>query len=187
MKYLIVGLGNIGAEYENTRHNAGFKVLDALANEFGVTFTSSKLVNLAVAKFKGKTLVLIKPTTYMNASGKAVRYYMQAEKIPLENLMVVVDDLALPYGKLRMKSKGSDGGHNGLKDIQACIETQEYTRLRFGIANDYRKGGQVDYVLGEWTKEEKVTFDERVKTATEFIKDFVTIGTERTMCLMNNK
>ena len=187
MKYLIAGLGNPGEKYENTRHNVGFKVLDVLASELNGKFQSKKLADVAEVKFKGRTLVLIKPTTYMNLSGKAVNYYLQAEKIPLENLLVITDDLALPFGKLRMKGKGSDGGHNGLKDIQATLNSQLYARLRFGVGSEFNKGQQVDYVLGGWAPEEAKLLEERLKIAGEFIKGFSTIGLEMTMTNWNNK
>jgi PTH1 family peptidyl-tRNA hydrolase len=147
----------------------------------------NKQAEVAEVKFKGRTIVLIKPTTFMNLSGKALNYWMQAEKIPRENILVITDDLALPFGKLRMKGKGSDGGHNGLKDIQAILNSQEYARLRFGVGNEFHKGQQVDYVLGEWTPEEKETLSERIKVATEFIKGFTTIGLGMTMTNWNNK
>jgi PTH1 family peptidyl-tRNA hydrolase len=187
MKFLIVGLGNPGDKYAETRHNIGFKVLDAFAKEQGGAFALGKQAEIAEVKFKGRTIILIKPTTYMNLSGKAVNYWMQAEKIPRENVLVVTDDLALPFGKLRMKGKGSDGGHNGLKDIQATLNSQDYARLRFGVGNDFHKGHQVDYVLGEWSSEERETLDERIKIATEFIKGFTTIGLSMTMTNWNNK
>ncbi|MBU3660649.1 MAG: aminoacyl-tRNA hydrolase [Flavobacteriales bacterium] len=187
MKYLIVGLGNPGLEYEETRHNIGFKVVDALAKELGGTFTLNKAAFRAEVKFKGRTLILIKPITYMNLSGKAVNYWMQTEKIPIENLVVITDDIALPFGKLRMKGKGSDGGHNGLKDIQATLNTQEYTRLRFGVGNDFAKGRQADYVLGKWSKEENLDLSARIDVATEFIKSFTTIGLAMTMTNWNGK
>lgn len=187
MKYLIVGLGNPGLKYEDTRHNIGFKVLEAFAKEQDATFTLQKHAEVAQVKFKGRQIVLIKPTTFMNLSGKAVNYYLQQEKILKENMLVITDDLALPFGKLRMKLKGSDGGHNGLKDIQATINTSEYSRLRFGVGSEFKQGQQVDYVLGEWTTEEKLTLEERIKTATEFIKGFTTIGAQLTMTNWNNK
>jgi len=187
MKYLIVGLGNPGAKYAETRHNIGFKVVEALAKELGGSFSLQKVAEKAEVKFKGRTLILIKPTTYMNLSGKAVNYYLQQEKIPRGNFMVITDDLALPFGKLRMKLKGSDGGHNGLKDIQATLNTSEYVRLRFGVGSDFNKGQQVDYVLGEWDAAEKETLSERIATAAEFVKGFATIGTERTMTNWNGK
>lgn len=187
MKYLIVGLGNPGEKYVETRHNIGFKVVEAFAKEQGTSFKSEKTAEVAHAKFKGRTLVLIKPTTFMNLSGKAVNYWMQTEKIPLENVLVITDDIALPFGKLRMKGKGSDGGHNGLKDIQAVVKSQEYARLRFGVGNDFYKGQQADYVLGEWSEQEKQTLNERISIATEFIKGFATIGLQLTMTNWNNK
>lgn len=187
MKYLIVGLGNPGTKYENTRHNIGFKVVDALAKELGGTFSLQKVAEKAEVKFKGRTLILIKPTTYMNLSGKAANYYLQQEKIPKENLVVITDDLALPFGKLRMKGKGSDGGHNGLKDIQATLNTTEYCRLRFGVGSEFNKGQQVDYVLGEWSAEENETIQERIEVATQFIKSFSTIGIQLTMTNWNGK
>jgi PTH1 family peptidyl-tRNA hydrolase len=187
MKYLIVGLGNPGLEYEETRHNIGFKVVDALAKELGDSFSLNKAAFRAEVKYKGKILVLIKPITYMNLSGKAVNYWMQTEKIPLENIVVITDDIALPFGKLRMKGKGSDGGHNGLKDIQATLKTQEYARLRCGVGSDFAKGRQADYVLGKWTKEENLDLPERISIATEFIKSFATIGLGMTMTNWNGK
>lgn len=187
MKYLVVGLGNPGTKYENTRHNIGFKVVDALAKELEGSFALDKQAEMAQVKFKGRTLVLIKPTTYMNLSGKAVNYWMQNEKIPIENVFVITDDIALPFGKLRLKGKGSDGGHNGLKDIQATLNSQNYARLRFGVGSDFHKGRQADYVLGEWTSEENEQLEERIKTATEFVKGFVTIGLQRTMSNWNGK
>lgn len=187
MKYLFVGLGNPGAKYENTRHNIGFKVMDALAKELDGTFVLQKVAEKAEVKFKGRTLILIKPTTYMNLSGKVVNYYLQQEKIPKENLVVVTDDLSLPFGKLRMKGKGSDGGHNGLKDIQAVLNTTEYCRLRFGVGNDFHKGQQSDYVLGNWTDDESNDLDERIKVSTEFLKSFATIGLQLTMTNWNGK
>lgn len=187
MKYLIVGLGNPGSKYENTRHNVGFKVVESLCKELGGSFALQKVAEKAEVKFKGRTLILVKPTTYMNLSGKAVNYYLQQEKIPKENLVVITDDIALPFGKLRMKGKGSDGGHNGLKDIQATLNTTEYARLRFGVGSDFNKGRQVDYVLGEWSEEEKETLSERILTATEFIKSFATVGLGLTMTNWNGK
>jgi PTH1 family peptidyl-tRNA hydrolase len=186
-KFLIVGLGNIGEEYEDTRHNIGFTVLDMLAKENNIKFSVDKLASVAEYKFKGKTLVLIKPSTYMNLSGKAVNYWLQAEKIQKENLLVITDDLALPFGSLRMKGKGSDGGHNGLKSIQETLTTSEYARLRFGVGNEFSKGKQVDYVLGKWTEEERKGLEPRIKLAIEMIQGFSTIGLQRTMSAFNNK
>jgi PTH1 family peptidyl-tRNA hydrolase len=187
MKFLIVGLGNPGKEYEETRHNIGFKVVDEMARELGATFTLDKAAFRAEAKFKGRTIILIKPITFMNLSGKAVNYWLQAEKIELQNLLVITDDIALPFGKLRMKGKGSDGGHNGLKDIQAVLKTVEYTRLRFGVGNDFSKGRQADYVLGEWSKDEYLALPERIQTATEFIKSFSFVGLDMTMTTWNGR
>ncbi|TNE75597.1 MAG: aminoacyl-tRNA hydrolase [Bacteroidetes bacterium] len=187
MKYLIVGLGNPGSKYENTRHNIGFKVVEALAKELEGSFSPDKLADVARVKYKGRMLVLIKPTTYMNLSGKALNYWMQNEKIPLENVLVITDDIALPFGKLRMKGKGSDGGHNGLKDIQQVLNTGNYARLRFGVGNDFYPGQQADYVLGEWKPDEQNGLDERIAVAKEFIKGFSTIGLAMTMSAWNNK
>ena len=187
MKHLIVGLGNIGAEYENTRHNIGFKVLDAFAEASNFSFEPNRYAHTAITKFKGRTLVCIKPTTYMNLSGKAVRYYMETEKIPAERILVITDDIALPFGKLRLKGKGSDGGHNGLKNIIELIQTQNFPRLRFGIGNEFSKGKQVNYVLGEWTSEEREKLPERIDKCIEIIKSFATIGLARTMSAYNNK
>jgi PTH1 family peptidyl-tRNA hydrolase len=187
MKYLIVGLGNPGDKYLETRHNIGFKVLDAFAKEHGGVFVLQKHAELAEVKYKGRNLILVKPTTFMNLSGKAVNYYLQHEKISRDNLLVITDDIALPFGKLRLKGKGSDGGHNGLKDIQAVLNTQEYARLRFGVGNDFSQGRQSDYVLGEWNSEEQQTLAERIGVAQEFIKSFVTIGIGLTMTNWNNK
>ena len=186
-KFLIVGLGNIGDEYENTRHNIGFTILDALAKENSFKFTVDKLASVATFKFKGKTLVLIKPSTYMNLSGKAVNYWMQVEKIQKENILIITDDLALPFGLVRMKGKGSDGGHNGLKSIQETLTTSEYARLRFGVGSEFSKGKQVDYVLGKWNTEEQKELEPRVKVAIEMVQGFATIGLQRTMSAYNNK
>lgn len=186
-KFLIVGLGNIGDEYAGTRHNIGFDVVNFLAEEAGVKFRSDRLADVAEMRFKGKTLVLIKPSTYMNLSGKAVNYWMQAEKVPLENVMVVVDELALPFGKVRIGPKGSDGGHNGLKSIQETVNTTAYPRLRFGIGNEFSKGHQSDYVLGKWGDEEKKTLHERIKVAADAIKAFSFTGLQRCMNEYNNK
>ncbi len=187
MKYLIVGLGNPGAKYANTRHNIGFKVLDELALQTKAEFEVDRLGDVARAKFKGRTLILLQPSTYMNLSGKALNYWMKQEKVPIERVLVITDDLALPFGKLRMKGKGSDGGHNGLKDIIATLNHSKFPRLRFGVGNEFSKGRQVDYVLGEWSPEERETLQERMDVATEFIKSFATIGIERTMNFWNNK
>ncbi len=186
-KYLIVGLGNIGEEYENTRHNIGFKILDSLANENSLKFSSDRLASISEFKYKGRTLILIKPTTYMNLSGKAINYWLQTEKIKKENLLVITDDIALPLGLLRLKGKGSDGGHNGLKNIQEVLNTNEYARLRFGVGNEFSKGKQVDYVLGKWSEDEKTILNERINTACDIIKSFTTIGLQLTMTNFNNK
>ena len=187
MKYLIVGLGNIGDEYEDTRHNIGFIVADALAQEGKAVFKAERHAAMTKLSVKGRIMVVIKPTTYMNLSGKAVRYWMQKEDIPLENILVIVDDLALPLGALRMRKKGSDGGHNGLISIIEHIESTEFTRIRFGIGNDFAKGYQVDYVLGRWTAEETKTLIPRVKEAVEMIRSFVLIGPDRTMNVFNKR
>jgi PTH1 family peptidyl-tRNA hydrolase len=187
MKYLIVGLGNPGEKYENTRHNIGFKVLEAFAESRNTKFETVKLGDVATAKWKGRTVILLKPSTFMNLSGKAVNYYMQKEKIPLDKVMIITDDIALPFGKLRLKGKGSDGGHNGLKNIQEVLGTSTYARLRFGVGDEFHKGQQVDYVLGEWGTKELETLEERIKTATEFIKGYTTIGLNLTMTNWNNK
>ena len=170
MKYLIVGLGNIGSEYAGTRHNIGFRVLDALAKASNLVFEDKRYGAVASLSVKGQQLVLLKPSTYMNLSGNAVRYWMNKENIPLERLLVVVDDLSLPFGALRMKPSGSDGGHNGLKHIASVLGTQAYARLRFGIGNDFPRGGQIDYVLGHFSEEDLKTMDERVELACEMIK-----------------
>lgn len=187
MKYLVVGLGNPGEKYANTRHNIGFDVLDEFALEREAKFETVKLGDLATAKWKGRTILLLKPSTFMNLSGKAVNYYLQKEKIPIDRLLIITDDIALTFGKLRMKGKGSDGGHNGLKHIQESLNTQKYARLRFGVGSEFNKGQQIDYVLGEWSKEERETLKERIKTSTEFIKGFTTIGLQQTMSNWNNK
>ena len=186
-KFLIVGLGNIGDEYVNTRHNIGFMVLDTIAKENNLKFNTGRLADVAEYKFKGKTLVLIKPSTYVNLSGKAVNYWLQTEKISVENLLVITDDIALPLGVLRMKGKGSDGGHNGLKNIQETLNTTNYSRLRFGVGNEFSKGRQVDYVLGKWSGEEEKLLQSRIKIASEMIQGFATIGLQRTMTAYNNK
>jgi PTH1 family peptidyl-tRNA hydrolase len=186
-KYLIVGLGNIGAEYVNTRHNIGFKVLDFLAKKESLSFETVKLGALAEYKFKGRTFFLLKPNTYMNLSGKAVKYWMDKENIPLENILVITDDLNLSFGTIRIKPKGSDGGHNGLKNINLVLNTQQYTRFRFGISDQFKKGQQVDYVLGDWDEEEKAKLPERLEVSSEIIKSFGTAGLENTMTTFNGK
>lgn len=185
MKYLIVGLGNIGDEYAGTRHNIGFSVVDALAGE--TKFSLDRHAQVAEIKFKGRILVLVKPTTYMNLSGKAVQYWLQQEKIPLENMLVITDDIALPFGTIRIKAKGSDGGHNGLKHIQEILGTGEYARLRFGVGSEFSKGKQSDYVLGKWNDEEKKALPERIAKCCEAVKAFTTIGIGLTMTNYNGK
>ena len=187
MKYLIVGLGNMGADYDNTRHNIGFDVVDALAKAFDVSFQNDQLGDIAEFKFKGRTFVLLKPSTYMNRSGKAVRYWLQKKKIQQKNLLVIVDDLNLEFGKQRLRGKGSDGGHNGLKDINQMLGGNNYARLRIGIGSDYSKGRQVDYVLGEWSSEEAEQLKEIVDYAIEIVKSFGAIGLSHTMNKFNKK
>ncbi len=186
-KFLIVGLGNIGPKYEHTRHNIGFKVVDAFAKAQDVSFETEKLGDIAKTKVKGKTVILLKPNTYMNLSGKAVRYWLQQEKIPVENLLVVTDDLNLEFGTIRVKTKGSDGGHNGLKDIQAQLNTTTYNRFRFGISAQFSKGRQVDYVLGEWGSEEEAAMPERLDMSCEVITSFISGGITNTMNNYNGK
>jgi len=186
-KFLIVGLGNIGAEYVNTRHNIGFKILDFLARKESIDFETVKLGSLAEYKFKGRTFLLLKPNTYMNLSGKAVQYWMEKEKIPLENIMVITDDLNLAFGTIRIRLKGSDGGHNGLKNINLILNTQNYIRFRFGISDEFKKGQQVNYVLGDWDEVEKAKLPERLEVASEIIKSFGTAGIENTMSNFNGK
>ena len=186
-KFLIVGLGNIGPKYHNTRHNIGFKILDFLAEEESLSFEAQKLGDIATYKFKGRTFILLKPSTYMNLSGKAVNYWLQKEKVPLENLLVVTDDLNLEFGTIRVKTKGSDGGHNGLKDIQAQLGTTKYNRFRFGISDEFSKGRQINYVLGEWDEEEEKKLPERLKKSVEVIKSFGTAGINNTMNTFNGK
>jgi PTH1 family peptidyl-tRNA hydrolase len=186
-KYLIVGLGNIGAEYVNTRHNIGFKIVDFVAQQHGVSFETAKLGAIAEFSVKGRKLILLKPNTYMNLSGKAVHYWMEKENIPKENVLVITDDLNLPFGTIRIKGKGSDGGHNGLKNIQLLLNTTEYPRFRFGISDQFKKGQQVDYVLGEWDEEEKVKLPERYEVAKQIIESFALAGLNNTMNSFNGK
>jgi len=186
-KYLIAGLGNIGAEYVNTRHNIGFKVLDHLAKQEGLSFETAKLGAVAEYKIKSRTLILLKPNTYMNLSGKAVKYWMDKENIPAENILVVTDDLNIPFGTIRIKAKGSDGGHNGLKSIQQLLNSNDYPRFRFGISDEFKKGKQVDYVLGEWDDNEKIALPERLDMAVEAIKSFALAGLADTMSMYNGK
>lgn len=187
MKFLIVGLGNIGSEYAHTRHNIGFDTLDAFAEASNVVFEDKRYGAVATAKVKGHQLILLKPSTYMNLSGNAVRYWMQQENIPLEQVLVIVDDLALPFGALRLKGKGSDAGHNGLKNIQECVGSQNYARLRFGIGNDFHPGGQVDYVLGRFSQEQEAEKGKRIVVACDIIKSFCLAGLNITMNQYNNK
>lgn len=187
MKYLISGLGNIGDEYSSTRHNIGFIVLDALAQQAKVEFAPGRLASVAKMKFRGRTLILIKPATYMNLSGKAVKYWLNQEKIPIENSLSILDDISLPVGKFRMKMKGGDGSHNGLTSIIEHLETLEFPRLRIGIGDDFARGFQSEYVLGKWTKEEEEILIPRIKMATDIVKSFVTIGIGLTMTNFNNK
>ena len=187
MKYLIAGLGNIGSEYAETRHNIGFKVLDALAAASNAVFRTERYGDVAEMRFKGRTFLLLKPSTYMNNSGNAVRYWLRKEKVEPAELLVVLDDLALPLGTIRMRAKGNDGGHNGLKSIDACIGTNAYPRLRCGIGHDFRQGQQVDDVLGEWLPEEKETLRSVIGMASEAVLSFGTQGVERTMNLFNKK
>lgn len=186
MKYLIVGLGNPGAEYRDTRHNIGFKLLDALCGASNAVFSPDRYGDTATVKFKGRTLVLLKPMTFMNLSGKAVRYWMEKENIGPDNMLVVTDDLALPFGTLRIRKKGSDGGHNGLKHITEIIGHTNWARLRFGIGNEFAKGRQVDYVLGEWDDDECARLQERMNRACEALLAFTTMGIDRTMNVYNN-
>ena len=186
-KFLIVGLGNIGEKYANTRHNIGFKILDHFASQENLIFDTQKLGDLTTYKLKGRTFIFLKPSTYMNLSGKAVQYWLTKENIPLENLLVVTDDLNLPFGSIRIKTKGSDGGHNGLKDIQEKLNTTVYNRFRFGISDAFNKGQQVDYVLGEWTDEENKNLKERLDKSIELIKSFALAGINITMNTFNGK
>jgi len=186
-KFLIVGLGNIGEKYEHTRHNIGFKVLDYFSKQEELIFETQKLGDITTYKLKGRTFILLKPNTYMNLSGKAVLYWLTKEKIPLENLLVITDDLNLPFGSIRLKTKGSDGGHNGLKDIQDKLNTTKYNRFRFGISDAFSKGRQVDYVLGEWTIEELDKLNERLDKSVELIKSFGLAGVNYTMNAFNGK
>ena len=186
-KFLIAGLGNIGKEYENTRHNIGFKIVDEVAEKFETSFSTEKLGDVATFRFKGRTFVLLKPSTYMNLSGKAIKYWMQKEKIGIDNLLVITDDLNIDFGTIRVKGKGSDGGHNGLKDIQEKLGTNKYPRFRFGVGNNYSKGRQVDYVLGEWNAEEESQLIERLPTSANVVVSFGTQGLANTMNSYNGK
>jgi peptidyl-tRNA hydrolase, PTH1 family len=185
MKYLIVGLGNIGEGYKDTRHNIGFTILDAMALASNISFTDKRYGAVCELRLKGRTLILLKPSTYMNLSGNAVDYWMKKENIPIENILIIVDDLALPPGSIRMRSKGSDGGHNGLAHISSTLGTTDYARVRVGIGNGFRKGSQVDFVLGKWDPEEKKFMDERSLIVIEMIKSFALAGVELTMTAFN--
>ncbi len=187
MKYLIVGLGNIGPEYRNTRHNIGFKILDAFAEASNISFSTERYGDVAHMRLKNKQLVLLKPSTYMNLSGNAVRYWKDKEGIELENILVLVDDIALPFGAIRIKQRGSDAGHNGLKNIAQMLGTDAYPRLRFGLGDNYPRGCQIDFVLGEFTPEEKTELPARIEVACEAIKEFVLAGIQNAMCKFNNK
>ena len=187
MKYLIVGLGNIGDDYKDTRHNIGFKILDVMAQASNVFFHDKRYGSVAATKYKGRDLTLLKPSTYVNLSGNAVDYWIKKEKIPIENTLIIVDDIAIPLGSLRLKPKGSDGGHNGLANISQVLGTNEYARLRFGIGAAFNKGGQIDYVLGKWTPEETKIIEEKIPTAIEIIKSFVFAGLSLTMTAFNKE
>lgn len=186
-KFLIIGLGNIGPEYTNTRHNIGFKIVDYFVNQEKSSFETVKLGEIAEIKIKGRTLLFLKPNTYMNLSGKAIKYWMEKENIEKENILVITDDLNLSFGSIRIKPKGSDGGHNGLKSIQQLLNSTEYPRFRFGISDEFKKGQQVNYVLGEWTDDEKEKLKERLQIATEAIKSFALAGLNNTMNSFNGK
>ena len=186
-KFLIVGLGNIGDKYTNTRHNIGFKIVDEVAEEHKVTFETDKLGDVATFRFKGRTFILLKPSTFMNLSGKAVKYWMDKENISIENILIVTDDVHIDFGSIRLKAKGSAGGHNGLKDIQEKLNTQQYARFRFGVGGNYSKGRQADFVLGEWNKEETSQLIERIPTSAKVIPSFGTAGLANTMNTFNGK
>jgi len=187
MKYLIVGLGNIGDDYSDTRHNIGFTVLDAMAQASNTAFKDKRYGSIACIKYKGRDLILLKPSTFMNLSGNAVRYWLMKENIPAENLLVIVDDIALPLGSFRMRPKGSDGGHNGLAHISSVLATDEYARIRVGIGNDFRRGSQVNYVLGTWNEDERKILNEKIPVVIDMIRSFVTAGVELTMTAFNKK
>ena len=186
-KFLVVGLGNIGPKYHNTRHNIGFRILDAFAKKESLTFETQKLGDLTTYKYKGRTILLLKPNTYMNLSGKAIKYWLTKEKISIENLLVITDDINLSFGMIRLKAKGSAGGHNGLKDTEAQLNTSKYCRFRFGVGAEFSKGRQVDYVLGEWNTEEESAMTERIEKGIELIKSFATAGLANTMNTFNGK
>ena len=184
-KFLIIGLGNIGPEYAHTRHNIGFDVLDAFVIKQGGFFKSDRLADVAEVKWKGKTFICIKPTTFMNLSGKAFKYWMDKEKVEIENTLTIVDDLALPISKIRLRASGSDAGHNGLKDIQLTLGTDAYPKLRFGIGSDFKKGQQIDFVLGKWNTNEKKIVESKIEKCVEVIEAFASIGMSRTMTMAN--
>ena len=185
MKYLIIGLGNPGIKYEDTRHNIGFRVVEAMAKEKEATFKTERYAEVSNIKHKGRVLILVKPNTYMNLSGQAVKYWMNSENVPIENVLVILDDIALPFGKIRLKGKGSDGGHNGLKSIQELLNSTNYARLRFGVGSDFKPGQQADYVLGDWNSEESKGLPERIEAAKACVLDFVSIGLSLTMTKHN--
>ena len=187
MKYLIAGLGNIGSEYKNTRHNIGFQILDALAGASNISFSDKRYGFVSEYKYKSRRFVLLKPTTYMNLSGRAVNYWLQKEKIPVEKLLVLVDDIALPFGTIRLRAKGGPGGHNGLINISDILGHNNYARLRFGIGDNFHQGFQVDYVLSEWTNDEQKLLPEKIDNCVEMIESFGTIGVERTMNFFNKR
>lgn len=180
-KFLLVGLGNIGDEYSDTRHNVGFQIMDTLARAQGFSFETQKLGDVGTFKIKGRQVLALKPSTFMNRSGKAISYWLEKENIPPEHLLVVTDDINLPFGTLRLKTKGSDGGHNGLKDIQQVLQRTDYNRLRFGVGSEFSKGRQVDYVLGQWSEEERQNLGERLDRAKDLLRSFVLAGPKITM------
>ncbi len=186
-KFLVVGLGNIGIEYVNTRHNIGFKILNYFANKENITFQSAKFGDVTQFKIKGRTIILLKPNTYMNLSGKALKYWTEKEKINIENVLVITDDLNLSFGTIRIKPRGTDGGHNGLKNIQLLLNSSEYPRFRFGISDEFKKGKQIDYVLGEWNDDEKTKLQERLELASQIITSFALTGLDTTMNTFNGK
>jgi len=185
MKYLIVGLGNIGEGYKDTRHNIGFTVLDAMALASNISFIDRRYGAISETRYKGRDIILLKPSTFMNLSGNAVSFWLKKENIPLENMLVIVDDIALPLGSIRMRSKGSDGGHNGLAHISTILDTNDYPRIRIGIGNSFRKGSQVNFVLGRWNPDEKKFMEERTSIVIDMIRSFVFAGTELTMTVFN--
>jgi len=187
LKYLIAGLGNIGEKYENTRHNIGFRILDALADASNISFADRRYGFIAEYKYRSRLFILLRPTTWVNLSGRAVNYWLQKEKIPVGNLLVLVDDISLPFGMLRIRAKGGDGGHNGLKSINQVLGHTNYARLRFGIGDDFPPGLQVDYVLSNWTREEEKALPEKIESCIEIIQSFGTLGIERTMNLFNKR